>query len=552
MKRRIFWSVLLTSLAGLLLFGVFAVGIVYYQNLQTSWKNLSHKASYLSASLKNNDIHYLADVHDYSSRVTLIDTDGTVLFDDWENPANMDNHANRPEIQDALTNGSGKSTRTSSTLGQQTLYYAVRLKNGKILRVAETSASILGQTTRLIPWFMLVVLFLGVVSASVARRQTKAIIQPINQLNLDQPFEADAYGELSPLLRRIGEQKSVIRTQMHNLQEKQQEFELITRNMEEGLILVNQSGMVLSINNSAKKILDVQGGNPEGMHILTLNRNIALDKAIQHSIQGQRVNEILEFHGKKYQLTTSPSWENNTAKGAVILLLDVTSRMLAEQQRREFSANVSHELKTPLTSISGYAELIQRGLAKPEDIQGFAGLIRDEATRLMALVEDIIKLSRLDEKSGEPQMVLVNLMELAKQVILDLTQKATAKGLAIELEGQTVTVMGVPSILSEVIYNLVDNAIRYSEKGAITLTITQDESNAILCVKDNGIGIPDDEKERIFERFYRVDKSHSKQSGGTGLGLAIVKRGVLYHNGSVSVQSTLGKGSVFSVHLPLE
>lgn len=550
MKYRIFLNILLTSLAGLILFAVIVVGINYYLNLQYGWNNLAGKAYYISVAMKNAGPNYLTIIRGYTGQITLVDTDGVVVFDDHEQLEKTENNTSLPEIQQAFKYGTGKSIRTSNIPTQQTLYYALHLEDGKVLRLSENKASILGQTIKIIPWLFVVAVFLAITSAFVARRQTDAIITPINTLNLDEPFITDTYNELSPLIRRIGEQKAIIQNQIKDLNEKQQDFELITLNMEEGLVLVNPNGIVLSINNSAKEILNVKDNQPVGKHILALNRNIALENAIDLSVKGQRVNKILDFHGKKYQLTASPSLEGKAKNGAVILLLDVTDRILAEQQRREFSANVSHELKTPLTSISGYAELIQTGMARPDDIQNFAGLIRDEATRLIALVEDIIKLSRLDEKSGELDWVPVNLLELANQVKIDLSVKAARKNIVINVDGKGIVVEGVISILTEAIYNLVDNSIRYSEKGPILITLTEDLRSGYIIVKDSGIGIPKEEKERIFERFYRVDKSHSKDSGGTGLGLAIVKRGVLYHNGVVAVESEPGKGSTFIISIP--
>lgn len=551
MKRRIFWSVCLASIASLLLFGLLVVGIAYYNNLQKSWNSLATKAYYLSTAYTATGEGFLTEVRGYSGRITLVAPDGTVLFDDKEQAQQMENHATRPEIQQAMQEGTGRAQRSSDTLGEQTLYYAIRLKDGSVLRVSEASATVFGQTTQIIPWLLLVMLVVGAFSAFIAHFQTRAIIGPINKINLDKPFEENAYSELSPLLRRIAEQKNQIKKQMTDLQQKQNEITLITQNMDEGLVVVNQDGMVLSLNQSAKNILNIQMENPIGQHILALNRNMALEQAIRSAVEGKKTNESVEFKEKKYQLTASPSLASNQVKGVVMLLLDVTDKLLAEQQRREFSANVSHELKTPLTSISGYAELIHNGLAKPEDIRDFAGRIQEEATRLITLVEDIIRLSNLDEKAGNLQYSEVNLLSLAHEVADNLTPKAAKKGIAIEIQGQPVTINGVASILNEIIYNLVDNAIRYSDEGPITVHIGQQAQQAAITVADRGVGISPAHQEHIFERFYRVDKSHSRDSGGTGLGLAIVKRGAMFHEGSVTLQSTPGQGSTFTVLLPL-
>ncbi len=552
MKRRIFWSILLSALGSILLLGACVVGLEYQDSSRDAWENLAARAYYFAGAIEDAGPAYLEKVRGYSGRVTLVDADGTVLFDDRELAANMENHADRPEIQEALQTGVGQEERMSGTVGERTLYYALRLPNGQVLRTAETDSSVIGESLRILPWVLAVIGVLAVAAAGIARWQTGAIVRPINKLDLNHPLQAEAYGELAPLLRRISAQKSELHRQVEELRRRQDEFDTVTRSMDEGLVVLDRDGMVLSLNESVRGILDLPGAELTGRHILMLSRNVLLEKAIRGAADGSKVKELIELGGKKYQVTASPSVFGGEVQGIVLLFLDETDRVLAEEKRREFSANVSHELKTPLTSISGYAEIIHNGLAKPEDAQKFAGCIYEEANRLISLVEDIIRLSRLDEKAESLAKSPVDLYQLAQKTVQSLAQTAQDAQLAVAVEGESAAVNGVASILGEVLYNLVDNAIRYSDKGRITVRVKKDGKDAAVSVADEGIGIPKEHQDQIFERFYRVDKSHSRGSGGTGLGLAIVKRGVLFHGGSVGLQSKPGQGSVFTFTIPLD
>ncbi len=552
MKQRIFWSILLSALGGILLLGACVVGLAYQDSSQDAWESLATKAYYFAGAIEDEGTAYLEKIRGYSGRVTLVDTDGTVLFDDRELAANMENHATRPEIQEAMQTGVGQEERVSDTLGERTLYYALRLPSGQVLRTAETESSVIGESLRILPWVLAVIGVLAVAATLVARWQTGAIVRPINKLDLNHPLEEEAYGELAPLLRRISAQKSQLHSQVEEAKRRRDEFDTITRSMDEGLVVLDKDGRVLTLNERVRGILDLKDTELAGRHILMLSRNVLLEKAVRGAAEGGKVRELIELGGKKYQVTASPSMFDGEVQGIVLLFLDETDRVLAEEKRREFSANVSHELKTPLTSISGYAEIIHNGLAKHEDARQFAGRIYEEANRLVSLVEDIIRLSRLDEKAEGLAREPVDLYALAQTTAQSLAKAAADAGLSIAVRGESAVVCGVPSILGEVMYNLLDNAIRYSDKGAITLTVGVDKDGkaAAVSVADEGIGIPKEQQGQVFERFYRVDKSHSRDSGGTGLGLAIVKRGVMYHGGSVGLQSELGRGSVFTFSIP--
>ncbi len=551
MKKRIFASICLVSLASLLLLTACVTAFVYNQATRDGWASLSADAKYLAAGYEYGGMDYFTKIRAYRGRITLIAADGQVLFDDRQDPTTMDNHSTRPEVADALQNGQGQAQRTSDTLGERTLYYAIRLQNGEVLRVAMRENSILAEALGLVPWLLLVSAVIIVLAGAVARWETKRILVPINQVDLEAPLEGAGYDELAPLLRRIARQKEEIHENTSELQKRQEEFAAVTRSMDEGLIVTDGEGRILTLNQSAGRILEIDEG-AEGQPLVTQSRNLELYKALKDAAAGQRSEHILPLGGRQYRLVASPAHRGGSGGGAVLLLMDETEKLEAEQTRREFSANVSHELKTPLTSISGYAEIIRGGLVQPGDIPAFAGKIYDEAARLMALIEDILQLSKLDEKDPKSPPEDVALLQLAQSAAESLQSTAAEKGIDLAVSGEEVTAPGSGSILLEVLYNLMDNAIRYGKTGGrAEVHIGKEEDYAKITVCDDGIGIPPEHQSHIFERFYRVDKSHSRQSGGTGLGLAIVKRGVLYHGGRVELQSSPGQGSTFTVLLPL-
>ncbi len=551
MKRKIFIGIFLTSLLCIVLFAVGTVAAVYNQETSSVRNNLQSYASVLSVGCEEDGFAYLEKIRGYQGRITYINSEGVVLFDNRSEPSEMENHGDRPEVMAAQANGTGQAQRHSDTIGESTLYYATLLDNGDVLRLSMNVDSILSNTLSLVPWLILALIVVLILASFIAKSISKSILNPLNQINLDAPMDADVYEELSPLVRRISAQKEQLQHKAEELSRQQEEFRSVVQNMDEGLILIDHEGIVHMLNQSACQILNIP---QDSLHkpLLTLNRDLALQQAARLATGGERTVQEISMQGRRYRVVASPARNEAEKTGAVLLLMDDTERLEAEQNRREFSANVSHELKTPLTSISGYAEIIRNGLVQPNDVAEFAGKIYTEAARLIDLIEDIIQLSRLDEKEAQQTSENVDLLSVSREVARALQGKAEEKQVRITVDGQAVMVQGVTSILHEMIYNLADNAIRYNQDGGdVHISVEKTEGEAVLRVKDTGIGIDTAQQAHVFERFYRVDKSHSRQSGGTGLGLAIVKRGTLFHNGQVYLQSAPGKGSEFTIRLPL-
>ncbi len=475
-------------------------------------------------------------------RVTWIGADGTVLFDTRVDESTMENHADREEIREALKTGTGSAVRNSSTLTEQTYYEARRLSDGTVLRISANQASAWALMMDLLwPIILIAVLAIGL-SALLARRMAKNIVEPLNRLNLEQPLSNDTYEELSPLLRRINQQHLQIDAQMHKLQRKTDEFIQITSHMQEGLVVLDKETHIRSINAAAMKIFGAED-TCVGSSFFRINRSNALRQALNDALDRGHGSAVLELEGRAYRFDMSSIQSDGNLLGAVILAVDVTESQNAEQMRREFSANVSHELKTPLQGIIGSAELLESGMVKPEDTPRFVGHIRKEAARLVNLIEDIIRLSQLDEGMELPSEQ-VDMLALAKDVQEILAPSAAERNVKIDVTGNGFTIKGVRRMLQEIIYNLCDNAIKYNVPGGSVMIHAE---NNRLVVSDTGIGIPSEHKDRIFERFYRVDKSHSKASGGTGLGLSIVKHAAAYHNAEISLDSTPGKGTTITI-----
>lgn len=555
MKRRIFLSMCLLAVLTILLSGAMTFAVVYRQIFHIMQREIEKEAFYISASLENveDPVPVLQNVSTKAHRITLIASDGTVLFDNAEKPENTENHRNRPEVLAALKNGIGKSVRLSRTLGKQTFYCAVLLKNGMVLRVANVVDSVYSAMLNFVPYTLLIIAVTIAFALFIASRETKKIVEPINALNLQNPLSNEVYDELSPLLMRIAQQNKQIEDQMRALREKHEEFNAITENMNEGLILLNEKADILSINKSA---IHIFGGHDRNSYlnknIITLSRDLTLRAAVKKALEGDHCEEILEMGSCHYRITANPVWANGQVKGAVVLILDITERYAAEQMRREFSANVSHELKTPLTSILGYAEIIKNRMVKEEDIPRFAERIYNEARHLISLIDDIIKLSRLDEEHIDIPRKKVSLLELAKKVCARLEPLAKEKGVTVTVSGDKGVVLGIEEILEQMIYNLCDNAIKYNKKnGRVDVTILQQDNKVILTVSDTGIGIPKEHQSRVFERFYRVDKSRSSRTGGTGLGLSIVKHGAMHHNAKIELESQPGQGTTIRVIFPV-
>ena len=542
MTNKIFRSTVFVAVLVLLCSLGIVVGVLYSHFTSVQVQQLKDELSLAVTGTEQNGNAFLENVEADRFRLTWIDTDGTVLFDTQVDQTAMENHADREEIREAFATGSGSAVRNSSTLTEQTFYEAQRLKDGTVLRISANQASAWALMMDLL-WPIVLVAMLAIgLSALLARRMARKIVEPLNKLNLEQPLSNDTYEELSPLLRRINQQHLQIHSQMRKLQRKTDEFIQITSHMQEGLVVLDKEANIRSINASALKIFDAEE-SCVGSSFFQVNRSNALRQALNDALDRGHGSAVLELEGRAYRFDMSSIQSDDNLLGAVILAVDVTEAQNAEQMRREFSANVSHELKTPLQGIIGSAELLESGLAKPEDQPRFIGHIRKEASRLVNLIEDIIRLSQLDEGVELPAEQ-VDMLALAEDVKEILTPSAAERNVKINVTGNGFTIKGVRRMLQEILYNLCDNAIKYNVPGG---SVTIQTENNCLVVSDTGIGIPVEHKDRIFERFYRVDKSHSKASGGTGLGLSIVKHAVAYHNAEIALESTPGKGTTITI-----
>ena len=529
------------------------VTIVYYANSDARMKSeVREETRFVRGAVELSGQDYLATVENTANRITLIDTDGTVLYDNQADPATMENHSDREEFQEASTAGAGEATRISDTIAEQTFYYAVKLQNGQVLRVAATTDSVFAAVLAVLPWILGVEVLVAVCTVLFSNFLTKKIVAPINQLDLDHPADNEIYDKLSPLLGKISRQNEGIAQQMKSLREKQEEFTSITENMSEGFLVLDNNTDILSYNTSALRLLGAEAV-PAESHVsaLALNRSAGFRSAVDGALAGKRSEQLVRQGGRCCQVMANPVLRDGEVEGAVVVILDITEREERENLRREFTANVSHELKTPLTSISGFAEIIKNGIVKPEDIPRFAGNIYEESQRLVTLVDDILNLSRLDEADVQLEREDFDLSSLARDVAGRLKASAKKNGVVITVIGDKAEINGVKSIVDEMVFNLVDNAVKYNKQnGRVTVTVDSSSDGTALTVTDTGIGIPQADVDRVFERFYRVDKSHSKEIGGTGLGLSIVKHGAAFHNAKVSLQSTEGEGTTVRLLFP--
>lgn len=553
MTKRVFRSIFLTSLAALILASAFIV-ITLYRIYETDAVNeLKREAAHISEAIrqKQSESEYLKQIYS-SDRITLIAENGAVIYDNMTDASTMGNHADRPEITEALMTGTGESRRYSDTLSQMTIYYALKTYEGNVLRVSKTQSSVLGLLWDVLPILLIILISTTLLSYLTARYMAKQIVSPINALNLDSPFESDIYDELSPLLTRINQQNTYIKKQMLEITKKQREFNTVTQNMREGLVLISAKGNILSINESAVEIFQTDIEKSIGSHLLSVNRSLTMQRVFEGALNGINTEALLTINGRHYQLLGSPVVSKTSVLGAVILLLDITDKHIAERSRREFTANVSHELKTPLTSILGFAEIMKDGLTRPEDMQDFAGRIYYEASGLLTLIEDILELSQLDEKTELPDKEHVDLYSLAENVLSRLKPIADKKGVNLSLQGEKIVVTGYRKTLDGMLYNLCDNAIKYNiSGGSATVRIAYKNNKPVVTVSDTGIGIPPEHQPHVFERFYRVDKSRSKEIGGTGLGLSIVKHGAILHGISVDMRSGENAGTIFTLTFPV-
>ena len=557
MKKRLFKSMSLLAIFAIalttLIQGVFFSGELYDAMKQ----QLVHEAVCLAEAMDGNDAAYLQKVSqkNLETRITLIDEDGTVLFDSRiESQTTMENHNERPEIVEARKNGNGDDVRDSETLGQKTVYYALLLKDGKVLRVAHTMDNLWQNILDIMPQVILFTALLLILVLWLVRWLVKKIVVPIHTLNLENPLDNEMYDELAPLLYRISRQNTQIQNQLKELEERQQEFSTLTRNMDEGLVIVNGEGYILSINKRAVEIFGLDDADYIDRHILAVNRNLDLQNMIAEGLEGHQREMLLELDGRTYQIMSNPIHiSGSNVQGLVLLLLDVTEKQQQEQLRREFTANVSHELRTPLTAISGYAEIMAQGLVPEENVKPFAEKIYKEANRMITLIADIIQLSQLDEGKAQFASEAVEMSELVEDVVQRLQPLAQQNAVTLSAYVEPVCMTGVRQVLQEIVYNLCENAIKYNRPGGtVKASVVQVGNQAIVKVVDTGIGIPMEEQPRVFERFYRVDKSHSRIIGGTGLGLSIVKHGVQLHHGEIVLESQLDRGTSITVRLPIQ
>ena len=548
MTSKIMKSILSVAIAVLMASLTIITGILYPYFGSVQESQLKDELSLAASATQQLGKGYLEKLNADRYRLTWVNADGTVIYDSHVDAVTMENHADREEIREALASGTGSSTRQSSTLTEQTIYEATRLNDGSVLRVSVSRATVLVLVLGMLRPIAIVLVIAIVLSAWLAHRMAKTIVAPLNNLNLDNPMENEAYEELSPLLHRIQAQHLEIKSQLRTLQHKQNEFEQITGNMKEALVLLDSTGRILSINPVARTLFGA-GITCIGEDFLTIDRKQNMRLALQTTREQGSADFRARENGREYQFDLSRIDSDGNHHGMVILAFDITEQVNAEKNRQEFTANVSHELKTPLQSIIGSAELMENGIVKAEDAPRFVGRIRKEASRLVTLIDDIIRLSQLDDGTDMPHEE-VSLKVLSEEVCETLADAAKLKGVSLEIIGEDGVVNGVRRLLYEVVYNLCDNAIKYNQPGGrVKVTVAQKSGEVLLSVQDTGIGISPEHQEKVFERFYRVDKSHSRQSGGTGLGLSIVKHAVQYHHGRIILESEQNKGTTVSVIL---
>ena len=549
MTKKIFRAIFTVGVTVLVCSVVLVMGCFYsfFETMQA--KQLRDTLDVAAAAVEAGGVDTIAQAPADRFRITWIASDGTVLYDTSTDPSTMENHADREEVREALETGQGSSSRYSATLLQKTVYSALRLSNGTVLRLSVSRATMGALLLGALQPILLVVIVLLILSGVLASGLSQRIVEPLNALDLEHPLENDAYEELSPLLRRIDHQRRQIDAQLAELRRKTDEFAQITAGMNEGLVLLDEKGTVLSINAAARRIFGTTG-SCVGQGFLTVDRTPALSTAFHTAMDSGHSEVRIERSKCEYQFDFSRIESGGRVIGAVLLAFDMTAQAFGERSRREFTANVSHELKTPLTGIIGSAELLENGMVRPEDVPRFVGHIRAEAQRLVTLIGDIIRLSELDE-GGELPEEPVDLLPLAQEAVESLRTAARQKHVTLSVSGTAAPMTGVRRLLYEIVFNLCDNAIKYNvDGGSVSVTVSDRSGCACVVVRDTGIGIPPEHQSRVFERFYRVDKSHSKASGGTGLGLSIVKHAVAYHHGTVELSSVVGQGTEITVRFP--
>ena len=550
MTKKIFHSLCLVAFTVFLASVVLIMVVLYGYFSRIEQTQLRMQTQLAAQGVELGGMKYFDDMDIRDYRITWIDEDGSVLYDSDADNDTMENHLERAEVQQALSSGFGESQRYSSTLMERFLYAAQRLEDGTVLRLAIAQNTVLTMLLGVGQGFAAVIVIALVASVLLARRLSRRIVQPLNAVDLDRPLENEGYEEISPLLRRLDGQQSQLKAQQTELQRRQNELEAIIGGMSEGMILLDQTGRVLAINPAAMNLLGAEG-SCTGKDLISLSRDLDIQHALNRALAGFREEKSVTIRDRQYLINANPIISEGKVSGAALLLLDITEKAEAERMRREFTANVSHELKTPLQTISGYAELIQNGIAKQEDVQPFAGKICAEAQRMMLLISDIISLSHLDEGMGDMHFEDTDLYSVSEAVVQDLQARADKAGVALSLTGGPAPISGIPQLVHSIVFNLCDNAIKYNREGGhVTVDARGDSTGAVLTVSDDGIGIPPEQQERIFERFYRVDKSRSKASGGTGLGLSIVKHAALVLGAEIKLESDVGKGTTVTVRFP--
>lgn len=550
MTKRIFTGIILVSLVTMLACTGLVMGVMYDYLGQKIDDELRDEAKMVEIALSSGGVEYLEKIdeaEDIESRITLIKSDGQVLFDSEANSDEMGSHLEREEVKEALSEGEGYAIRHSNTLAQDTRYYALKMDNGDILRLSSSHYSQMALVLDTFGMVLVIVVILIALGAVISARITRGIIKPINDIDLDSPDIKENYEEIVPLLHRIHQQNNKIKKQMENLKKQQNEFKIITENMAEGLIIIDKDMEILTYNSSAIRMLAAEECS-RAENVLRLNRSEAFRTAVKESLNGNHCTTVLSLEESVCEIIANPVYDGGKVTGAILIIIDITEKERGEVLRREFTSNVSHELKTPLTSIYGVSDMLSGDLVRPEDVKTFASTIKEESARLISLIEDIIKLSQLDENTVLDENQPLDVLGIAKDVARRLKSKADEGHVALEVSGSAVRIMGVESILDEIIYNLCDNAIKYNkEGGSVRISVKLLDGDCLLTVKDTGIGIPRSDIKRVFERFYRVDKSHSKATGGTGLGLSIVKHAVAYLGGQLDIESSEGEGTEINI-----
>ena len=550
MTKRIFRSVCIVAVVVLFASLALVMGVLYDYFSGSQENQLKTQTDLAAQGIEHEGSSYFDGLDSEELRITWIDKKGKVLFDNKTDASSMENHLEREEVRQAVENGYGKSSRYSETLTEKSLYSAKKLSDGSIVRLSVSQYSVLTLFLGMLRPVLIIALLAVVLALLLAYRLSKNIVTPLNKLNLDSPLSNKVYEELSPLLKRMDAQQRQLKHQSEELKRKREEFETATENMSEGLIILNEKGVILNLNRAAAKMLGLSEDSV-GKDIFSEKTSVNLKEPTQIALSGKNKEEVFALRDGNCQLIANPVSTDGKVTGAALLVLDVTEKERAEQMRREFTANVSHELKTPLQTISGYAELLANGMVADKDKTAFSEKIYAEAQRMIRLIEDIIKLSNLDEGAVELTRETVDLYVTAENTVRSLLPAAKKANVTLSLKGENAEIYGIPQLLTAVVYNLCDNAIKYNKDGGtVFVSVKNNAENIVLSVRDTGIGIPKEQQERIFERFYRVDKSHSKEVGGTGLGLSIVKHAAKLHDAKITLESEVGKGTGITVIFP--